>query len=642
MSTINVNKAKCVGCNACVRECPIPEANIAKLDEGGMLRIIIDEDKCIKCGSCIKACSHGARSFEDDTKAFLQDLKNKKEVAVIAAPAIKVAFDGKWQQVLQWMRNQGVKGVYDVGFGADICTWAHVRYVQNHPNTKLISQPCAAVVNYIVRHKTELIKNLSPVHSPMLCMAVYMRKVLGFKGKIAAISPCIAKTEEFNDTGIVDYNVTMEHLQEYFKEQNIVLSQIKLTREKDFDVCEGLEGAIYPKPGGLMKNLLIHAPELQIITSEGIKHLYVDLENYAKQRAECLPDVFDVLNCENGCNGGPATGTKFKRFEVNNLMHELERSARKVRKSNTTRKGVDKQFAEFDKILNINDFLRTYTSKQIQTSVISEQAIEQVYRELEKSTDIEKHFDCHACGYKSCREMAIAIAKGNNEKENCNQYMTKVIGRERRKVAEVNAEVLQMNKELMEVFGELTQNIMSVKGEAEIISNAGAQSADEMQHVAQHMKDLNLLNQKIVDAMENINQSVAQYNEMTNDVESIAGKINLLSLNAAIEAARAGEAGKGFAVVASNIRELSDSSKKSVGNARENDDGIHMAIEEINAVIAKFDSTIQELLLTVDKASAEAQHTSDNSESIKLSMDRVSEIADKVQRVIEETNTILN
>ena len=642
MSTINVNVEKCVGCNACVRECPISEANIAQLDSNGQLRIVIDEDKCIKCGSCIRACSHGARSFTDDTESFLQDLKSGKEVAVIAAPAIKVAFDGKWQQVLQWLRNQGAKGVYDVGFGADICTWAHIRYVQQHPGEKLISQPCAAVVNYIVRHKAELIKNLSPVQSPMLCTAIYMRKVLGFKGKIAAISPCIAKIDEFHDTGMVDYNVTMEHLQAYFDKENIVLSQIKLTREKDFDVCEGLEGAIYPKPGGLMKNLLIHAPELQVITSEGIHRLYEDLEEYAKQSKDSLPDVFDVLNCETGCNGGPATGKAFHRFTVNNLMHKLERSARKVRKSNITKKGIDKQFAEFDKMLNLNDFLRTYQSKQKPQTEVSESMIMQVYREMEKDTEMERHFDCHACGYESCREMAIAIARGNNTKQNCNQYMNKVIAKERQNVADVNAEVLQMNKELIEIFGELTSNIESVKDEAQIIRQAGTQSAGEMRNVAEHMKELNLLNQKIVDAMENINQSVAQYNEMTSDVESIAGKINLLSLNAAIEAARAGEAGRGFAVVATNIRELSDSSKKSVGNARENDEGIHLAIDEINGVIARFDSTIQELLQTVDAASVQAQHTSDNSESIQASMQKVTEIADKVQRVIQETNAILN
>ncbi len=142
--------------------------------------------------------------------------------------------------------------------------------------------------------------------------------------------------------------------------------------------------------------------------------------------------------------------------------------------------------------------------------------------------------------------------------------------------------------------------------------------------------------------MKNINESVAKYNIMTQDVEKIAGKINLLSLNAAIEAARAGEAGRGFAVVATNIRELSASSKASVGNARENDEEIHTAIEDINVVIERFDSTIGELLEAVEEAIAGAKQTSENSERIKASMDKVTAIADKVQQVIEDTNSILH
>ena len=46
-------------------------------------------------------------------------------------------------------------------------------------------------------------------------------------------------------------------------------------------------------------------------------------------------------------------------------------------------------------------------------------------------------------------------------------------------------------------------------------------------------------------------------NKIVNTIDSIAEKINILSLNASIEAARAGEYGKGFAVVAEEIRKLS-------------------------------------------------------------------------------------
>lgn len=641
MSIIQVDESKCVGCNACVRECPAFGANVTQKDANGELKILINDEKCIKCGACIKACAHGARSFLDDTDTFLQDLKRGNDIAVIVAPSIRAAFDGKWRHVLQWLRNQGVKNVYDVGFGADICTWAHLRYFEKHPGEKLISQPCAAVVNYIVRHKPELIPHLSPVHSPMLCIAVYLRKVIGFKGKIAAISPCIAKIDEFHDTGEIQYNVTMEHLQDYFEREHIILSQIPLKQEQDFDAYEGLEGAIYPRPGGLMKNLLVHAPEMQVITSEGIGRLYEDLDAYNEQKKEWLPDVFDVLNCENGCNGGPAIGVDYQRYRVGEMMHTVERNARKVRKSKFTKKGVDQQFAEFDKKLNLNDFIRTYQPKRPKENVITEQDIKRTFEAMGKHTTAEQHFDCHACGYKTCLEMATAVAAGINEKENCHQYMLKVIRDERHRVSEVNEKVLAMNNELIEIFGELTQNIEHVKEEADIIRNAGVKSSDEMQNVVSHMSDLNRLNEKIISAMDNINQSVEKYNVMTQDVEKIAGKINLLSLNAAIEAARAGEAGRGFSVVASNIRELSENSKQSVGSAKESEEGIHMAITDVNAVVEKFETTIQELLSAVDDAIIEVKHTSDNGESIKHAMEKVSDIADKVQEVIGETNAIL-
>ena len=642
MSTICVNTDKCVGCNACVRACPVGDANIARKDENDNLVITIDDDRCIKCGACIRACSHGARSFNDDIDRFLADLKRGEEIAMIAAPAIKIAFDGNWRHALQWLRNQGVKAIYDVAYGADICTWAHIRYLEQHPGAKVISQPCAAVVNYALYHRPELIKSLSPIHSPMLCMAIYMRKVLGFKGKIAAISPCIAKIDEFHQTGLIDYNVTMEHLKKHFQDNNVNLPLVKIYSEFEFDGYQGLEGAIYPKPGGLMRNLQIHKPELSVITSEGPDKLYKDLDIYLEQKKEHLPAVFDVLNCETGCNGGPATGVDYHRFIMNDIMYDVEQYASQVRKKNTSKKGVDKEFEAFDKMLNLNDFIRTYQPLKKTTVNVTEADINRAFEALGKHTEIERNFDCHACGYSSCREMAVALAKGINAKENCYQYIMKTIREERHKVAEVNSEVLQMNQELMEIFGQLTLNIDKVKEEADSIKEAGAKSSNEMSSVAEHMSQLNTLNQNIAEAVKNINSNVEKYADMTQDVEKIAGKINLLSLNAAIEAARAGEAGRGFAVVASNIRELSENSKTSVGSAKKNDEGINNAIEEINVVIKHFNDTVEEMVSIVNSAITNVENTSENSRMIQDSMITVSQIADKVQQVIQQTNSILS
>ncbi len=642
MGRICLNVDKCVGCNACVRVCPVIDANVAKTDSDGRLIIHVDDSKCIKCGACIRACSHHARIFEDDIDAFMRDMKAGKELVLIAAPSIKIAFDGNWRHVLQWFRNQGIKKIYDVSYGADICTWAHIRYLEQHPDAKVISQPCAAVVNYILKHKQELIPRLSPIHSPMLCLAIYIRKMLGYRGKIAAISPCIAKSDEFQDTQIIDYNVTMEHLRDYFMENNIDLPKVKLFSEFEFDDNIGLEGAIYPRPGGLMKNLLIHKPDMSVITSEGTERLYGDLNLYLKQKTSDLPTVFDVLSCKDGCNGGPATGVDYHCFAISNIMYDVEQYAKKVRRKNVTKRGNDMQFMDFDKKLRVEDFVRKYKPKNVETIHVSESDIERAYHQLGKETEQQKHFDCHACGFRTCRDMAIALAKGVNEKENCHQYMIHSIGQERVKVEQVNQRVHEMNGELMEVFEQLNSSIYAIKEEADMIRDSGIHTTQKMNILTDHMTKLSTLNEGIKEAAERINDSIESYNVMTQDVEKIAGQINLLSLNAAIEAARAGEAGRGFAVVASNIRQLSDSSKSSVASAKENDELIKTAIGEISNVIEKFNATITELLQSVEGAIVNVNQTSENGRIIQESMDTVSKMADNVKEVIHETNAILN
>ena len=183
-----VKPEKCVGCNACVRSCPAPEANTTRQLDDGRFITSINNDKCIACGECVKVCNHGARDFIDDTEECMARVIREK-IVILASPAIKTILPTKWKGVLDWFRKQGCT-IYDVSLGADICTWAHIRTIEQGKLGNIISQPCPAVVNYIEIYQPKLLKNLSPIQSPVSCLATYVKKYLRRTNPIAVISPC--------------------------------------------------------------------------------------------------------------------------------------------------------------------------------------------------------------------------------------------------------------------------------------------------------------------------------------------------------------------------------------------------------------------------------------------------------------------
>ena len=188
---IIVRPEKCVGCNACVRVCPAPEANITKVLDNGKIVTNVNNERCIACGECVKVCNHGARDYLDDTEACMTRIA-KEKVIILAAPSIKSVFPTNWKGVLDWFRKKGCL-IFDVSLGADICTWAHIRAMETKKVGNIITQPCAAIVNYIETYQPKLLMNLSPIHSPIACAATYIKKYKNLSNPIAVLSPCIAK-----------------------------------------------------------------------------------------------------------------------------------------------------------------------------------------------------------------------------------------------------------------------------------------------------------------------------------------------------------------------------------------------------------------------------------------------------------------
>lgn len=115
---IRIDPSLCVGCNACIRACPVNHANLSQ-NVGGKDVINVNDKNCIRCGACVKVCSHKARYYDDDTKRFFSDIKSGKKITLLVAPAVRVAFSSNWKKVLKMLRKAGADKIYDVSFGAD-------------------------------------------------------------------------------------------------------------------------------------------------------------------------------------------------------------------------------------------------------------------------------------------------------------------------------------------------------------------------------------------------------------------------------------------------------------------------------------------------------------------------------------------
>lgn len=631
---------KCVSCNSCIRACPVPEANKAVSRDGKTI-YDIDPDKCISCGACVRECSHGARAYEDDTLRFWNAMKSGEKIVLLAAPSIKVAFDGCWRNVLEFLRNSGSGEVYDVSFGADICTWAHIRLIEKQPGRKMISQPCPAIVNYILKYVPEAAGSLSPVQSPILCAAVYLRKYLGVTAKIAALTPCIAKKDEFDMTGVVDYNVTFQHLGELLESKGFHLADQKGKRSAfEFDGPQGIMGAIYPRPGGLKACLELEAPALNVISSEGTDHIYRELAQYPSTGARDLPDVFDVLSCGRGCGSGPAVGTPLSVYRMSGILNGIEKYNRRSRVK-LDRKGRDRQFLDFDKRLNYEDFLREYTPQPVKRLSVTEEKIDEVLHGLGKNTPTEMNYNCHACGFATCRELARAILDGTSTPSSCAQYTLHEADRRRAQIEQTNSSISEITRQLSGVVEKLTDSISSVSGATGDITRLNSQNDRAAAELSGVITQLQSLTENINTSMEAINSSVTGFSKMTRNISDIARQINILAINASIEAARAGEYGKGFAVVAEEVRSLAEHSQTAVTEAEASNKLVFSDISDVNGLVATITDRMNDILTMMASMKQNIADTLEKGSSISSEMDGVSGIASSVDSLVSRAEDVL-
>jgi hypothetical protein len=296
--------------------------------------------------------SAAAIDYEDDTERFIRDVKNGVPITLLAAPVVVNSF-ADYRQVFGYLKSLGVRSFHNVLLRADITIWGYIELLRRNKQAAFLSSPCAAVTEYICRHKPQLKPYLMPVYSPLLCTIIYLQKYRNLTDRLAFLSPCVAKRKEIKRVDSQGYNITIKKLQQYMATHSVDLSGYERVDFDDRPEGAGLTLGIY---GGVSESIAAHLPDRQFVKISGPDKVYRWLDEYEQMVGTngSLPHLAELYNCRAGCEGGTGISEIQKKglTPVDAKWSELPRAM-----ADQQRCAAANLFTTFEQTLKLPDFM---------------------------------------------------------------------------------------------------------------------------------------------------------------------------------------------------------------------------------------------------------------------------------------------
>lgn len=409
----------------------------------------VDGARCLACGTCVRECPQKAKQVRSDLPLVQELISGGAMVIASIAPSYVAAFPDYGGGLFPALLKQlGFGMVTETAVGAEMVARETARLVEDEPHTHVTSA-CPALVDLMVKYHPSTVGMITPIVSPMIAHARYLKGRYGDAAKVVFIGPCPAKKAEAAQpdvAGAVDVVLTFEELRSWIKSTEIRKDQL---RSAEIDDIPASLARLFPLEGGLAEAASMGADLLRqdfaaISGTTEIEEMLENLKNGSNIR------LFEGLFCPGGCINGACFGEGKDVFHRRNRV--LQHQKRSARNSDDT---------EILAAMASVKLVRAISDNPIEQPHMSEDAIRSV---LERTGKIEPEdeLNCGACGYASCRDNAVAVLTGMAEHTMCIPWMRKVAERKTDQIidnspngiviADSNLRIVDYNNAFADIF----------------------------------------------------------------------------------------------------------------------------------------------------------------------------------------------
>jgi two-component system NtrC family sensor kinase len=407
MSIVYTERARCTGCYACVRNCPVKAIRVRE----GLAEVI--GARCIDCGDCIQMCLAGAKRVESDVDRVWQLLGESQPVIVLLSASFPAAFpEIQPEQLVTSLKKLGFSEVMEDSFGAELVCLEYARLMNEKKSKPMLSSTCPVVVSYIEKYYPQLVDNLAPIVSPMIAMGRVIKWQYNPQAKTVFVGPCIAKKAEAKEKdisggGVIDAVLTFAELKEMFEARGITPDTEK---RGQWSGPKPNLGRLFAISGGLLKaaGLSDDIMANEIINACGKHYMPRTLREFAE--GNITARLVSFLYCE-GCIDGPVIDSDLSVFKRREMISRYTVSQADPAQT-------ERDIKEYSGI----DLSRRFKVQAVSLTAPDETEIQRVLAAIGRVHPSQR-MNCGACGYSSCRELAISVCQGLAEIEMCWPYL---------------------------------------------------------------------------------------------------------------------------------------------------------------------------------------------------------------------------